>query len=58
MLQLLSSPLGVSGPVLAGLLADIQGHYQTVFLTFTVLATVSGVVFFLARPPQCRRGYK
>lgn len=50
-LQLLSSPLGVSGPVLAGLLADIQGHYQTVFLTFTVLATVSGVVFFLARPP-------
>lgn len=50
-LHLVSSPFGISGPVLAGLLADIQGHYQTVFLTFAVLATVSATVFFLARPP-------
>ena len=51
-LQLFFSPLGIGGPVLAGLAADTQGGYTDIFAVFSVLAMSAGVIFLLARPPR------
>jgi hypothetical protein len=38
-------------PVLAGLLADIEGKYEMTFILFGVLSLVASVPLFLAGPP-------
>ena len=50
-LTLISSPLGILGPAATGYLADLQGDYRTVLTGLGVLAMLSGVMFFLVRPP-------
>ncbi len=50
-LQLISSPLGIVGPAATGYLADVQGDYRMVLTALGVLAMLSGVMFFLVRPP-------
>jgi sugar phosphate permease len=50
--QVISSPLGIAGPVLAGLLADIEGKYEMTFILFGALSLVASVPLFLAGPPR------
>lgn len=50
-LQLISSPLGILGPWVTGWAADVRGDYQLVITVLGALAMLSGVMFFLARPP-------
>lgn len=41
----------VGGPLLAGVLADTTGSYQTGFTILAALAATGSVLFALARPP-------
>ena len=50
-LQLIATPLGIIGPVAAGYAADVQGNYRGSLMVLAVLAVLSGVMFFLVRPP-------
>jgi MFS family permease len=50
-LQLIASPLGIVGPVVTGWAADVQGDYRLVLIVLGALAMLSGVLFFLVRPP-------
>ena len=45
----------VGGPLLAGILADITGSYQTGFTILAALAATGSVLFALARPPAIGR---
>lgn len=54
-LQLMGAPLGIIGPVLTGYAADVQGDYRAVFSVLAGLALLSGVLFFLVRPPAVPR---
>ena len=50
-LQLIAAPLGIVGPLAAGYAADVQGNYRDVLVVLAVMALLSGVMFFLVRPP-------
>ena len=50
-LQLIATPLGIIGPVAAGYAADVQGDYRGSLMVLAGLAALSGVMFFLVRPP-------
>ena len=50
-LQLISSPLGIIGPAATGYITDVQGDYRMVLTALGVLAMLSGLMFFLVRPP-------
>lgn len=54
-LQLIASPLGILGPVLTGYVADTRGDYRAVFSALAGVALLSGVLFFLVRPPAVPR---
>ena len=41
-----------AGPVLAGVLFDTAGDYQTAFLIMASLSAVGSVAMFLARKPS------
>jgi cyanate permease len=41
----------VGGPLLAGILADVTGSYQTGFTILAVLAASGSAMFALAKPP-------
>jgi MFS family permease len=55
MLQVVSSPLSLIGPVLAGYLADVMGSYDLAFILLACSSGVGGGLFFLVRPPRKRR---
>jgi len=40
------------GPLLSGLAFDINGSYKVAFLTFAILALISGVVITSSKPPN------
>lgn len=50
-LQLIAAPLGIVGPLAAGYAADVQGNYRDVLVVLAVMVLLSGVMFFLVRPP-------
>jgi MFS family permease len=50
-MQLISSPLGIVGPIAAGLIADQQGGYQGVLVAFAALSILAAGAMFLAFPP-------
>ena len=39
----------VIGPVFAGYLFDVTGSYKIAFITFTVIAIMSGVAFYFVK---------
>ena len=44
----------MSGPLIAGILADATGNYRAGFTTIAVLAGLGSVFFLLAKPPAPR----
>ena len=46
----ISTVVGATGPIIAGLVFDAVGSYTMVFVGYAVLAGVAAVVAFLARP--------
>ncbi len=50
-LQLIAAPLGIVGPLATGYAADVQGNYRDVLVVLAVMVLLSGVMFFLVRPP-------
>ncbi|MGE3855373.1 MAG: MFS transporter [Dehalococcoidia bacterium] len=50
-LQLIASPMGIIGPVVTGWAADAQGDYRMVLASLAGLSLLSGLMFFLVRPP-------
>lgn len=42
----------VAGPIFAGYLYDVTGSYRIAFYTFAIMVLLSGVTFFLVRPPK------
>jgi MFS family permease len=42
----------VAGPIFAGYLYDVTDSYRIAFYTFAIMVLLSGVTFFLVRPPK------
>lgn len=51
-LQLLSLPLTVFAPVIAGYMADVQGDYRLAFMAISFVSLVGAILLFLAAPPK------
>lgn len=51
-MQASASVLGVSGPVVAGLIADAQGNYRDVMLGLAFASLLAAVALFWTRPPD------
>jgi len=50
--SLISAPLSVPWPPLAGWILDITGDFQLVFILTMLLGFIPAVIFFYARPPR------
>lgn len=50
-MQASASLLGISGPVVAGLIADAQGSYRDVMLGLAVASLLAAAALFATRPP-------
>lgn len=51
-LSLSSMPFSVSGPIIAGYLADVSGTYRPAFIVMSFVALVGAAVLFLTSPPK------
>jgi sugar phosphate permease len=49
--QGISSPFAIAGPILVGLVADIQGDYETTFYFLGLVSLVASALMFLSGPP-------
>ena len=49
--QGISAPFSIAGPILVGLLADIQGDYQMILFFLGLMSLVASVLLFLGGPP-------
>jgi len=49
---LISSPLSIPWPPLAGWILDVTGSYQLVFILSMLIGFIPAAVFFYARPPK------
>jgi MFS family permease len=52
MLHSFAVPLSIAGPVVAGVLADVQGDYRIVFLSFAVISLIGAGLTLLASQPK------
>lgn len=50
--NVVSAPFSLAAPIVAGLVADVQGTYRGVFVIMGAIVLVGAAVLFLAAPPK------
>jgi sugar phosphate permease len=50
--RMLTVPVGVVGPVLAGWIYDVTGSYEVAFILFAITLSISVVVMCFVKPPK------
>jgi MFS family permease len=51
-LQSFSVPISIAAPVVAGLMADLQGTYRPVFIVMALIKVLGAALVLLATPPK------